>query len=189
MGTSPVKGHAPAREANPAPSSPSPGFEAVYWEYFPFVWRCLLALGVTRSGLDDAAQDVFVIVHRKLPTFRGDSTMRTWIYSIVRNVAANHRRSARRKGPLVEVDTELPSDAPTPHDLVESRRASDLVQAFMRSLDESKRELFMLVALEEMSIAEAAGALSMPLNTAYTRWRTLRLKFQEVMTKRGSHNG
>jgi RNA polymerase sigma-70 factor (ECF subfamily) len=74
-------------------------FDEIYRAYFGFVWRCLQGLGVATLHLDDAAQDVFMTVHRRLPEFRGDSSLRTWVYGIVRNVAANHRRSQRRRSP------------------------------------------------------------------------------------------
>ncbi|HEY3498366.1 MAG TPA: sigma-70 family RNA polymerase sigma factor, partial [Polyangiaceae bacterium] len=62
-------------------------FAGTYREHFPFVWRCLRGLGVREAALDDAAQDVFVIVHRRLRDFRGESSLRTWLYGVVRNVA------------------------------------------------------------------------------------------------------
>src|SRR5689334_16903611 len=100
--TSPVKGE------------PSDGFAAVYQAHFAFVWRCLRGLGVPQAALDDAAQEVFVVVHRRLPEFRGESSLRTWLYAIVRNVAANQRRGHHRTAKLAELDSSLPSTAPDP---------------------------------------------------------------------------
>ena len=96
------------------PAAP-PSFDQVYDEQFPFVWRCLRGLGVAPAALDDAAQDVFVAVHRQLPGFRAESQLRTWIYGITRHIAANHRRRDRRKAaPLAALDgVELPTTAPT----------------------------------------------------------------------------
>src|SRR4029079_14321884 len=69
-----------------------PTFEEVYAEHVAFVWRVLRAVGVSPHGIEDAAQDVFVIVHRRLPDFEGRSAITTWLFSITRKVAWKHRR-------------------------------------------------------------------------------------------------
>ena len=69
------------------PNTSETSFRGVYTEHFPFVWRCLRGLGVAEAALDDVAQEVFLIVHRRLAEFRGDASLRTWLYAIVRNVA------------------------------------------------------------------------------------------------------
>jgi len=57
-------------------------FETVYQHHFDFVWRSLRRLGVQEGTIDDAAQDVFVIAHQRLSTFRGDSSVKTWLFGI-----------------------------------------------------------------------------------------------------------
>jgi RNA polymerase sigma-70 factor (ECF subfamily) len=157
------------------------GFEAIYGEHFGFVWRCLRGLGVQEASLDDAAQDVFVIVHRKLCDFRGDSTLRTWLYGIVRNVAMNQRRSVYRRGPTEELGPDVPAHGPRPDEHAQDREAADFVRGFLERTSQKKRELFVLAILEQMSIPEVAEALSIPLNTAYTRLRDVRSEFRKAM--------
>ena len=55
-------------------------FDEVYQTHFDFVWRCARRLGVAHEDLDDVAQDVFVIAHRKLDDFRGDAKVETWLF-------------------------------------------------------------------------------------------------------------
>ncbi|HTU57497.1 MAG TPA: sigma-70 family RNA polymerase sigma factor, partial [Polyangiales bacterium] len=64
-------------------------FDAVYEEHFDFVWRNLRRLGVREGELRDAAQDAFLVVHRRLAQFDGVGSVRAWLYSIVRRVAAD----------------------------------------------------------------------------------------------------
>ena len=52
-------------------------FDEVYDRWLDFVWRSLRRLGVPQASLDDAVQDVFVVVHRRLSTFEGRSTLKT----------------------------------------------------------------------------------------------------------------
>jgi RNA polymerase sigma-70 factor (ECF subfamily) len=162
------------------------GFEAIYAAHIAFVCRCLRGLGVPESGLDDAAQDVFVVVHRRLAGFRGDSTIRTWLYGIVRNVASNARRSQRRKGELKPLPAGIAATSGNPQERIEEGEAASFVLRFLEQTSDKKRELFILAVLEEMSVPEAAEALGVPLATAYTRLRTVRAEFQAAMRERGA---
>src|SRR4051812_34339786 len=74
-------------------------FEEVYAAHVAFVWRVLRALGVAAEQLEDAAQDVFVIVHRRLPEFEGRSAITTWLFAIARRVASRYRRKSKPKPP------------------------------------------------------------------------------------------
>jgi len=158
-------------------------FRAFYAEHFGFVWRCLGALGVPTAGLDDAAQEVFVVVHRRLPEFRGESKLRTWLYGIVRNVAANARRSQQRRPGHSELQADVPGAGADPLQSLETREAVDFVQRFVRELDEPARDLFVLALVEQFSIPEVAPLLGVPLNTAYTRLRALRQAFQSALAR------
>ena len=170
---------APAHAAAQSPDA----FRAFYAEHFGFVWRCLGALGVPAASLDDAAQEVFVVVHRQLPAFRADSSLRTWLYGVVRNVASNTRRSQRRKGGLAELQGDEPSAQPDPLQSLETREAADFVQTFLCELDDKKRDLFVLAIIEQLSMPEIAPLLGVPLNTAYTRLRALRIEFQSAVAQ------
>jgi RNA polymerase sigma-70 factor, ECF subfamily len=165
---------------------PALDFRALYAEHFGFVWRCLRSLGVAPDALDDAAQEVFLTVHRRLSDFRGESTPRTWIYGILRNVAANQRRSSRRRGDEPLLSAQVTSSAPGPLDALQDREAAEFTAQFMLKLDDKKRQVFALAMLEELPIPEVAAALGIPLNTAYTRLRAARLEFQRALARRGA---
>jgi RNA polymerase sigma-70 factor (ECF subfamily) len=162
----------------------APEFDAVYAEYFAFVWRCLRGLGVSDAGLEDASQDVFVVVHRKLPEFQGSSSVRTWLYGIVRNVASNHRRTRTRKGDNQSLDEHIVSSAPGPLELAQDAEAAAFVQRFLAGLDERKRDVFLLALLEEMTIPEVASVLDVPLNTAYSRLRLVRAEWERALARK-----
>jgi RNA polymerase sigma-70 factor (ECF subfamily) len=159
-------------------------FEAIYAEHIGFVWRCLRGLGVAPAALDDAAQEVFIAVHRRLGEFRGESSLRTWLYAIIRNVASNQRRSQRRRGVHDAPAEEPPSTGPSPLERTQDREAAEFVQRFLAQVSESKREVFVLSLLEQMSMPEVSQALGIPLNTAYTRLRDVRLEFQRALQRK-----
>ena len=64
-------------------------------EHARFVWLSLQRLGIHPSDLDDIAQDVFMIVHRRLDTFDRRARISTWLFGICMRVAANYRRRRR----------------------------------------------------------------------------------------------
>jgi RNA polymerase sigma-70 factor (ECF subfamily) len=72
-------------------------FDAVYDSCIEFVWRSVRRLGVEEASVDDVVQEVFFVVHRKLPEFDGRSSTKTWIFSILLYVVRHHRRTWRRK--------------------------------------------------------------------------------------------
>jgi RNA polymerase sigma-70 factor (ECF subfamily) len=158
-------------------------FEAVYAEYVGFVWRCLRNLGVPDRVLDDAAQEVFIVVHRGLSGFRGDSQLRTWLYGIVRHVAYKQARRTRRKDRAEPIDEQISSREPNPSERAEEAQAADFVHRFALGLPEKKRELFMLALVEQFSIPEVAEMTGTPLNTAYTRLRAVRGEFREALLR------
>jgi RNA polymerase sigma-70 factor (ECF subfamily) len=150
-------------------------FEEIYERYFEFVWRSLRLLGVRKESLDDAMQDVFGAVSRQLPEFEGRSSLRTWVFGIAQYTAANHRRSVRRKSaPLDPLDDGLRSLEPSPDAYTEAKQVADLILVFCAELDEGRRTVFVLGLLEDVPPAEIAELLQIPVNTVYSRIRTLR---------------
>ena len=168
-----------------SPGAHLPGvqnFDDIYTRHFPFVWRCLRGLGVPRDALDDAAQDVFLVVHRQLAGFRGESSSQTWLYGIALHAAANHQRRTRRKqAPLEPLLSEPPHPDPGPHERAADAEAAAFVEAFVSGLDDKRRDIFTLAVLEDMTIPEVASALSIPVNTAYTRLRAVRAEFERAL--------
>jgi RNA polymerase sigma-70 factor (ECF subfamily) len=75
----------------------NPSFRDVYRAHHAYVWRCLLRLGVDDAAVDDAVQDVFIVVHRKLDDFEGRAQIKTWLFAIARRVALRYRDRAKRK--------------------------------------------------------------------------------------------
>jgi RNA polymerase sigma-70 factor, ECF subfamily len=159
-----------------------PSFEAVYEETFDFVWRNARRLGVAPAQLDDAVQETFVVVHRRLGEFEGRSSLRTWIFGVLVRVAADHRRSARRKSPhqrgeAVDPDT-LADDHDGPHERAARGEGVRLLHRLLDELDDDRRAVFVLAELEQMSAPEIAESLGENINTVYARLRAARQEFE-----------
>jgi RNA polymerase sigma-70 factor (ECF subfamily) len=167
-----------------------PTFASVYEEHFTFVWTSARRLGVPEAFVEDAVQEVFVIVHRRLDEFEGRSSMKTWLFGILRNVTREVRRSIRRKSP----HHARPDARVDPHDLVAAaedrpdqlaERSDDnrVLHALLDRLDDDKREVFVLAELEQFSAPEIAEALGTNVNTVYSRLRHARHEFAEAAAR------
>ncbi|MEO8183774.1 MAG: sigma-70 family RNA polymerase sigma factor [Deltaproteobacteria bacterium] len=152
-------------------------FDRLYAEHFEFIWRSLRRLGVKPEDLDDAVQDVFIVFLRRRSEFRGQSSQRTWLFGIANNVAHEYRRKQQRAARAEPMTEGHPAHGPSPLDQASSTEALRLVDAFLASLDDNKRNVFILAELEQMSAPEIATALGVKLNTVYSRLRVAREAF------------
>jgi RNA polymerase sigma-70 factor (ECF subfamily) len=159
------------------------GFEALYGEHFEFVWRSLRRLGVRLEDLDDAAQDVFIVFLRRCAEFRRDSSYRTWLFGIASNVAHQYRRKALRQAQTTPVTDSQRAPHPSPLEQASSTEALRTIDTFLASLDDSKRDVFILAELEQMSAPEIAEALGVKLNTVYSRLRAARQAFHALLSQ------
>lgn len=173
----------PLRQAgeSPAQTSPAagpPSFDRVYRDHVGFVYRQLRRFGVNDADLEDATQEVFVIVNRRLAEFdprRGALT--TWMYGIARGVASNALRSRSRRLAREE-RAPVPLAPVRPDAVLESRRAAEVVARFLDTLPDDRRAVFELVEIEGLRASQVAEMLDVKANTVYTRLRAARLAFK-----------
>jgi RNA polymerase sigma-70 factor (ECF subfamily) len=157
---------------------PLPSFDEVYEAHFAFVWRVLRTFGVPDTALEDAAQDVFVVVHRRLPEFEGRAAVTTWLFAISRRIACTHRRKLgrdNRSEPIADDDFAAPNDT---FAALSRAQAAATVLAILDTMDDEKRAVFALVELEQLSVPEVAKLLDLNLNTTYSRLRIARQVFE-----------
>jgi RNA polymerase sigma-70 factor (ECF subfamily) len=161
-----------------------PSFDAVYARHVAFVWRVVRALGVPDASLEDAVQDVFVVVHRRLGEFEGRAAMTTWLFAIARRVALAYRR---RGGRTESLDDALADESPATTDTfadVTRGEAAAIVATILDGMTDDQRIVFSLVELEQLSVPEVARLLDIKLNTAYSRLRLARHAFQTAARAR-----
>lgn len=159
-------------------------FETVYNEHFAFVWRVARRQGVATEHLDDVCQEVFIVVHRKLPEFEQRAKLKTWIYQIVTNVVRNQRRSVQRKsvharsqGEVLDPD-EVDGNFLGPEVLTRRSEAAEAAREILMNMSEKHRMAFLLIELEGMSLKEVAEATDESFHTVRSRVRAARAEFQ-----------
>jgi RNA polymerase sigma-70 factor, ECF subfamily len=163
----------------------TPTFAAVYEQQLAFVWRSAKRLGIPTDRVDDVVQDVFVIVFRRLRDFRGMSSVRTWLFSILRRVVRDRRRSLRRteQAEAPWDDSVDVSAGASPDDWLQKRQAARVLHQLLERLDDDHREAFVLAELEQMTAPEIAEATGANLNTVYSRVRTARQDVAQMLRR------
>jgi RNA polymerase sigma-70 factor, ECF subfamily len=157
-------------------------FHAVFVEHYAFVWRTLAHFGVPQATLDDATQEVFAVVHRRLGDYDGHTALRSWLWGIARRVTSSLQRGESRARRRLEV-VQSPRAPEVPDEELERKQMIELAEACLAQLDEDQREVFVLTELEGFSAPEIADALGIKLNTVYSRLRVAREKFQRAFSR------
>ena len=162
-------------------------FEHLVTRYQARVYRLACRL-TSEADAPDVIQDVFLQVHRHLPTFRGDSSFSTWLYRIATNAGLMLRRSRARR-PTEPLDAFLPHfdhegrHAETPEQLrvlsraderIDEQRLADRARVVLDRLPDGCREAFVLRDMEELTTAEVAEVLG--LDAAAVRQRVHRAR-------------
>jgi len=166
------------------------------------VWRNLRRLGVPEGVLEDAAQDVFIVVHRRWDSYDADwSAVEPWLFGILLRVARSHRRSWWRRLKVFALPEEraVEGTCPASHRTdpgmaAERRERVELLERVLGRLSPTKRAVFVMVELEELSVPQAAESLGLNLNTVYSRLRVARADFERALeeerreaTREGAH--
>jgi RNA polymerase sigma-70 factor (ECF subfamily) len=166
-------------------------FEAVYEAHFDFVWRTARRLGVLDCALDDVTQEVFLVVHRRLPTFEPRSSVRAWLFAIVSRVVSESRRSLRRKpgnlgSPVRDAqdfDSVADHRATSPLESLAKTEAVLSLHAVLDAMSREHRDVLILAELEGMAIGDIAGAVGSNVNTVYSRLRAARADFERAVAR------
>jgi RNA polymerase sigma-70 factor, ECF subfamily len=180
-----LSGSAPAPRVAPTSGvCARPSFERIYEEHFDFIWRSMRRLGISAHNIDDAVQDVFLVVHRRLEDFEERCSLKTWLFGIALRVAHDHHRRSRRKGGHEPLDPAVVDGSPGPHEELAKAEAVRELDRILNSLDEDKRAVFILAEIEQMTAPEIAEALGINVNTVYSRLRSSRRAFEAALARR-----
>ena len=155
----------------------------VYDAYAPFMWRSLQRMGVPEGDLEDAMQEVFIVVHRKLDSYQEDKAkLSTWLFGIGVNIARRHR--AKSRSWQVGLDPDLTrSEAPSQEAELQRKQESGLLQALLGRMRPEHSATFVMFELEGLSCTEIADLTGVPVGTVYSRLHKAREQFQLLAQK------
>ncbi|HUB09483.1 MAG TPA: sigma-70 family RNA polymerase sigma factor [Myxococcales bacterium] len=154
-------------KAEAAPSVPS--VAEIYRLHAGDVTRWVARLGGPRMELEDAVQEVFVIVQRELPRFRGEARLTTWLYRITENVVRHQRRRRRWLGWLRkdEDPPEPVSPDRSPLEDAEARQSRELVYRALDGMNERYRTAIILFEIEDLPGEEVAERMGVKLGNLW----------------------
>lgn len=178
----PARGPAESLAAEGRPQSIS--FREIYERWFDHVTKWMYALGVPTSDTEDLAQEVFLVVRRRLSSFDGGN-LAGWLYRITDLTVRDHRRRAWFKNLVSrrrEIDlAEVPHGDSSPerrYEIEESRRR---FQALLSGMSAKRRATFVLFEIEGYSGEEIAEIQDIPLGTVWTRLHHARKEFWRLV--------
>jgi RNA polymerase sigma-70 factor (ECF subfamily) len=171
------------RESTPAERTLD--FARVYDQWFDHTVHWLRALGAPPSDVEDIAQEVFLVVQRRLADFDGRN-LAGWLYKIAVRQVRQHRRrfwfrlfTRRETGPL----EHLVDGASAPLDRLEDKERRVMLERLLTRMSEKRRVAFVLFEIEGYSGEEIADILDVPLGTVWTRLHHARKEFFALLAQ------
>jgi RNA polymerase sigma-70 factor (ECF subfamily) len=145
-------------------------------EHYPAVLRLATRLTGKSEDAEDITQETFLTARRKIGTYRGGASLRTWIHKI----AFNQYRQWRRKRQLLPLqDYDQPSHDPG----IKSFETGHMLANAMLGIPEKQREAFILFEVEQLSMNEVAHVLGIPTGTAKARVAYARQSLRRQLTE------
>ena len=158
-------------------------------------YRLAFRITGNRQDAEDALQDAFWNVTRKIDTFRGHSALGTWVYRIVANAAYQKLRRRSKNGVEISLDEVLPvfdqdgrhvslvSDwSTTVADVAVQRELRDVLESALAELPPHYRAVIVLRDVEGMSTTDVADSLGIPVGTVKTRTHRARLQLRHRLS-------
>jgi RNA polymerase sigma-70 factor (ECF subfamily) len=166
----PSRPPSPSSSSSPSPSRLSASgpstFDQIFRAQAATVARWAARLGGPDIDPDEVVQEVFLVVQRRLPEFRGDAKLTTWLFRITAKTVSNHRRSAGRRRLWARITQRIADETasrdPSPGDSLEQRESSRRFYEVLDALSPRHREVLTLFELEELGTEEIARVLDRP---------------------------
>ena len=147
-------------------------FEDVYHAYFRQTVAWMRGLGVPEAEIEDVAQDVFMIVRRKLPHFHGGN-LAGWLYRIAHLTVRNFRRRAWFKNLFSrgrEIDSmDMVGMSATPAMALEQKQDQRVLAQMLARMSDKRRSTLVLFEIEGYSGQEISTLHGVPVKTVWTR--------------------
>jgi RNA polymerase sigma-70 factor (ECF subfamily) len=160
--------------------------DVLFRNHAAFVARFLSRLGVGCDELDDAVQEVFLVVHRNGGYTPGPATPTSYLASIAIRAAANHRRRGRksrdRKADVTPDETSSPGQDPARS--LETHESLEQLQEALDGLDPTLKATLVLAELEGENCTTIAAAFRVPVGTVYWRLHRARKAFKVALESR-----
>lgn len=153
-------------------------------EHYDFIWRLLARLNVSTPEVDDAAQQVFMVLVSREQLVIKPGSERAFLYGVALRVAKEFRRKAQSALNHVSPDPDALVDrGPDLEAVAERGQARRQLDRILEQMPENLKEAFILFELEDMSVPEIAELVGIPTGTVASRLRRARALFQKAIAE------
>lgn len=165
-----------------------PSLGTLFDRYHLPLRRFLSRLQVAPADLDDLVQQTFLQVPRASLRFQTDRSAKGWLFGLAAIVVKRHRRSIGRLGRKIAALAREPQVAAprTPAELVGEEQSVEQARRALARLSAKKRDVFVMVALEQLPGETVAAALGIPVGTVWTRLHHARRELRAMLAEDGS---
>ena len=156
-------------------------YRALFEAELQYVWNTLRYLGVREADVRDVAHDVFVTVFQRFDECDPSQPLRPWLFVIAYHAASNYRRLARHRREVQTDALERADEGQNVEELMDSRRQIALLLQALEGMAMEKRAVLVMHDMDGVAVPQIAEALSIPLNTAYSRLRLARRELENKL--------
>lgn len=164
-------------------------FDKLVSEYNKRVINIAYSLLSDREDALDAAQEVFVKIYKNIGSFRGESTVSTWIYRITKNVCTDILR--KRRSNIISIDNDdddepklqIADESSAPEHIAERNAQIEAVRTAISQLDENMRTVITLFDINGLSYEETAAVLKCPIGTVKSRLYRARDALRKILSE------
>ena len=154
-------------------------FDEIYQSYFDAVYRYVLSLSRDPQIAEEITQEAFFKALRSLDQFRGDSSVKSWLCAIAKNIFLSERR--KRKPQPMDEASALPDPGMGPEEALVRRDESMRIHRLLHRLDEPYREVFTLRTLGQLSFRDIGELFGKSENWACVVYHRARARIKEKM--------
>jgi RNA polymerase sigma-70 factor (ECF subfamily) len=168
-------------------------FERIMRRHNRMLYRAARSILGDDAEAEDCLQSAYLLAYQSIGTFAGRAKLSTWLARIVINEALGRKRRAAGRGVVIPLDAGahaetcaavvLTSDTPGPETEAMRHELGSLIKRRVDALPEAFRTVFVLRALEELSVEEAAALLDIPEATVRTRYFRARSLLRESLAR------
>ncbi|MFC4778856.1 RNA polymerase sigma factor [Paenibacillus sp. GCM10023252] len=153
------------------------------------VWNYAYMITKRRELSDDIAQDVFLQAYRHAASFRGESSAKTWLLRITRNISYNYLRSAVWRRMILTTTFQSKDSGPSAEQLYLEQEAANEVWAAVFKLPVKFREVMLLYARHQLEVKEIAAILGLSVGTVKSRLWRARARISAQLAKEATLHG
>ena len=159
------------------------GFDEIYAKHYRRVYSICLRMTGNVAEAEDLTQEVFLQLHRKLKSFRGDAAFTTWLHRLTVNHVLMHFRKRRVRSELTTEDGELPDQIDPDSDNPQAMPILDRIalDTAIGKLPPGYRKVFVLHDVEGFEHDEIAGILKCSSGTSKSQLHKARLKLRKLL--------